>query len=492
MPVGAVATRPGGHHVISSAMVVRGLAALLMWVLASCRPASPAPAPGSAGHEASRAAESRADWQNTMAKLPLPRAGCFLATYPSHDWAVAPCAKVPLHPPQTTRGPPREMFGSLQDNSAQTTTLISSATGSFLPGAVVTGEHNVGPAGDSGNGPNSWSLQLNTNMFSTSACNGHPSCQGWQQFLFTNDTNGGTGGTLLMQYWLFDYGPGDCPTYAATGVYWYKSASNSNNCFGDSNSQISLGLQSLASLPNLGLIASATSGGQDTLKFLSDPGAMPAIGQDSVLNLSQAWRGAEFNVFGIWSSAQANFDAGTTLTAELTLSDGSTTAPSCPSYGYTLETSSLTLVNPCCQITSPPGILFTESNLQPPPQSMCACPATATWNPALAKCICGVADQVVKNGECQYPSANACGGQGVLVGAPGQPCGAAGACEKLACAGPDSLQCVPFKNVCGGCSTVLEGPGEGPQPGESCACSNGTRSRYYCTSKGLACDCPSP
>ena len=58
---------------------------------------------------------------------------------------------------------------------------ISSAAGSF---DRVTG---VKFAGNS-RGANTYSLQVNTNVFATSRCNGHPSCGGWQQFVYRSNS----------------------------------------------------------------------------------------------------------------------------------------------------------------------------------------------------------------------------------------------------------------------------------------------------------------
>jgi len=73
----------------------------------------------------------------------------------------------------------------------------------------------------SGNLPNNYSLQLNTNPFITGAslsCNKHPEwqCQGWQQFVFSNrycEGNAGQGeACAYIEYWLFNYNNGkSCP-----------------------------------------------------------------------------------------------------------------------------------------------------------------------------------------------------------------------------------------------------------------------------------------
>jgi hypothetical protein len=103
------------------------------------------------------------------------------------------------------------------------------------------------------------------------------------------------------------------------------------------------------------------------------------------------------------------------------------------------------------------------------------CPIATTWSPSNGSCI------------------NACGGASRLLGTVGGSCKGLTCAGQLACAGPDSLICEPQTNVCGGCSSLPKAPGQGPQPGEKCACTNGLGGRYYCTpSKELSCDCQHP
>jgi len=68
--------------------------------------------------------------------------------------------------------------------------LISSAVGSFdsVTPATVT---ETGPWGGSPNSANAFTIQINTQFFPTSVCAGHPSCQGWQQFIYSQNQCGG-------------------------------------------------------------------------------------------------------------------------------------------------------------------------------------------------------------------------------------------------------------------------------------------------------------
>jgi hypothetical protein len=93
-------------------------------------------------------------------------------------------------PFSTARGPRPSTVGGGNDVTAGVTTgHISTAGGSF---DSVSGVTSV----TSQFGSDDYSLQLNANLFSSPICSGAgtPSqCQGWQQFIYSNDqcTNGG-------------------------------------------------------------------------------------------------------------------------------------------------------------------------------------------------------------------------------------------------------------------------------------------------------------
>jgi hypothetical protein len=86
---------------------------------------------------------------------------------------------------------------------------------------------------------------------------------------------------------------------------------------------------------------------------------------DQVVNLYQYWQDAEFNVFGLGSGSQANFNSGTTITVANTLKDqsGNVIVPSCANTGYTGETNNLNLGS--CSSNSNGQIVFIESTAPP-------------------------------------------------------------------------------------------------------------------------------
>ena len=94
-------------------------------------------------------------WRKSMSSAVSPGKGCFKATYPSTAWQEVPCAK----PPDRFFGPNPGPVGHGIDFEAQTTGLMTSATGSFDT-VNVTSEMSNGTS-------DLYSLQLNSGRFAT-------------------------------------------------------------------------------------------------------------------------------------------------------------------------------------------------------------------------------------------------------------------------------------------------------------------------------------
>src|ERR1700747_546397 len=142
------------------------------------------------------------DWRKDMRQIPKPHPGCFTSAYPSRAWQEVPCTSAPRRPYPPARGPRPSQVGNGNDVSAKVGGSISEAVGSFDSVTGVTSETGTGPF----TGPNSFSLQLNSNFFISSACNGAAtpgSCRGWQQFVYANVSCPNCG---FMQYWLLGWG----------------------------------------------------------------------------------------------------------------------------------------------------------------------------------------------------------------------------------------------------------------------------------------------
>jgi hypothetical protein len=97
------------------------------------------------------------------------------------------------------------------------------------------------------------------------------------------------------------------------------------------------------------------------------------MANDNVVNLSQSWNTAEWNIFGDCCNAQANFSAGTTIVPRLTLNDGTTQAPACLATGFTAETNNLNF-GPGAPAASGvgPALFFNQSSAGGAPSSCTA------------------------------------------------------------------------------------------------------------------------
>jgi hypothetical protein len=285
-------------------------------------------------------------WTTAIAKTPVPSEGCFTASYPDTAWTKTACVTVPLRPFIPTHGVHgwTGTTGDGNDYAAVTSTLTSSGVGSF---PVVTGlktETDEGHAND-------YSLQLNSNFMSSDpACAGAANpqnCLGWEQFVYSSGED-----AAFMQYWLITYGP-KCP------AGWN---SFSGDCYKNSNA-VGVPLQVIKQLKNLKLSGSAVANGIDTLILTTKKGkAYSTTGQDSVVYLADGWTASEFNVIGDGGGSEAVFNAGTSLTVQIDLTDGSTNAPTCQAHdGTTGETNNLDLGSCTASGGQTPSVSFTDS-----------------------------------------------------------------------------------------------------------------------------------
>jgi hypothetical protein len=254
--------------------------------------------------------------------------------------------------------------GGNNDFSAEVTGAISSATGSFDSATGVTSETGTtfGPncSNPVNNVANTFSLQLNTKPFATSVCSGspNPQCQGWQQFLYSND------GIAFVQYWLLKYNAA-CPAGGWNSFSF--PGSTDIYCYRNSTSGASVPVQTVtsANIVTWSLTGSASGGGNDTVTMTTGSTAHTAPPEaDSILNLASGWQGAEFIIVGDACGSQANFNAGSTIVVRTTVHNGTTNAPACVLEGFTGETNNLSLVGTPAVATGPsPAIVSKQSNV---------------------------------------------------------------------------------------------------------------------------------
>jgi hypothetical protein len=318
---------------------------------------------GSAGAVTKNPPDSISAWQSLMLDNTASRPGCFYATYPNTSWADSSCAKVNASPPMTVGS----KYG---DEDAKTGFLIGDASSSF------TSETGFVSETDNVTGNEYWTLQLNSENFSTT-CASYFSCsgqnvQGWEQFLDVN-TPGSIGfSDVFIQYWMLNYiSPthSSCPTgQLSGGQYWQR---NGLDCYlNGPAAQINGALpppQSASNLKNLGIggASNLQSSGLDSVAFCYSGTCVQSNTPDTVLSLYSHWYVAESNILGYGGGSQAVFNQGSQTTLHLTLqdvlyssSDKLITYPSCYNLSYTGETNNLGLGTCTSQYAD---ISFTES-----------------------------------------------------------------------------------------------------------------------------------
>lgn len=300
-------------------------------------------------------AESEA-WRRGMARTPRPKQGCFVSAYPQTTWREVQCTAAPQKPlsPRLALVPSRgagrarlATVGDGTDYSGQTTGDALTAEGSFASVTGVTSESGANVA-------NAYTLQLNTEFFTTTACSGGQSgCQGWEQFVFYNP-GGSSTAVLYIQYWMINYGS-SCPST------W---TSFQGDCYRNSAVGAAVPAQTIATLGEIAVIGTAPSGSADDSANLAIGNQLYSVtGGGFFPDLGQHWNTSEFNVLGPGNGSQAVFNSGSTIVVR-TAMDVGTAAPSCLLEGFTAETNNLTLTGtPTVESGAVwPSVVFTESN----------------------------------------------------------------------------------------------------------------------------------
>jgi hypothetical protein len=286
-------------------------------------------------------------WRAEIAHAPTPGKGCYTAAYPVTRWIRVACVAAPNRPyiPRSAAGGSPLTVGNGNDYAAVTSTLTSNALGSFPKVRRLTSETDDGMA-------NVYSIQLNSNFMSGDpACAGasNPAqCLGWLQFVYSSSEH-----AAFMQYWLIHYSGGavHCP------AGWN---SFSTDCYKNS-AAVSVPQEPVTDLPQMNLSGNAVNGGLDTLHYMDGANAYSTTGQDSVMYLSEGWTGSEFNIIGDGGGSQADFNAGTALTVQIDLTDGTKAVPTCQAHdGTTGETNNLNLKTCTATGGAVPRIEFKE------------------------------------------------------------------------------------------------------------------------------------
>jgi Abnormal spindle-like microcephaly-assoc'd, ASPM-SPD-2-Hydin len=316
-------------------------------------------------------------WRKTILKTPRPTNGCFVASYPDTQWREVSCTAPPhkLFPPRSGRGRAGkvgETVGDGADFSAQVTGTVSEAEGSFDSVSGVTSE-------SSPDGANSYSLQLNTDFFTTTTCSGSPdpaSCLGWEQFVY--DTSAGISYGGFMQYWLINYGPAgtSCPSpvganckpneVESDGWCPFSGSGGEVYCVVNAVNAAAAPAEPITSLSQLKVTgyAAGASGPDDSIAVSVGSEVYSASGNDYFPDLGGEWQDAEFNVFGDGGGDEATFNSGSTMVVRTSVDSGVTSGPACDETGFTGETNNLILVD-TTEVPAKsefPSLVFTESD----------------------------------------------------------------------------------------------------------------------------------
>ncbi len=301
-------------------------------------------------------APQREAWRKSMVQAPRPKKGCFVATYPEKQWREVQCGTPPNRPYAPRKGIRPFTVGNGVDFSAQVTGNTSQAEGSFDSVAGVTSENDGGTA-------NSFSLQLNTNFFSTASCAGASvpaNCQGWEQFIYSSTFN-----SVFIQYWMISYA-NPCP------AGWNTFAPH---CWRNSTNSATPPAQTIAVLSGMkvdGAVAGVNGNPDDTVTVTIGANLYSSAGDNRFPDLTNGWRISEFNVIGDGNSSEATFNAASTIVVRTAVNSGmGAIPPTCDQVGFTGETNNLTLMTAPAVINDVawPSIVFTETNNNPTPIS---------------------------------------------------------------------------------------------------------------------------
>lgn len=302
-------------------------------------------------------AKKRRDWAAAMHRKGAPKKGCFTATYPGAEWKEVTCVTVPNIPFIPRHGPRPLVVGNTDDISAEAPSgTITQAIGHFENPANVTSESGmINNTGAPVN--NAYSLQVNTNFMTSTACSGSPNagCQGWEQWVYYNN---GAAGSAFIQYWLIRYNAA-CP--AGWTTFMFPPPSTDIYCYrNNSGGGVGVPNQPITNIANWTLSGTATTTGDSVGMF--DGTTLHTQAGDNSVNAAANWTEAEFNIFGPAGGSQANFNNGAQVETRTQIFYGGTTAPNCLAQGTTGETNNLSFGPTAPAATAPgPAVIFTES-----------------------------------------------------------------------------------------------------------------------------------
>ena len=331
--------------------------------------------------------KKEAGWRKAIAATRQPGKGCFTATYPSLKWRSIRCVNAPkyLMPPRSGVVP--QVVGNGNDIAAQAPTgVISSATGSFDTLTNVTSES--GPIANAGPSlADTYTLQINTDFFTTSVCSSSPtaSCRGWEQFVFENRSSIHR---AFIQYWLINFDT-TCPTnFQPVPLGGHTDCVQLSNLSG----AVPTTAVPVTNLGQVTLTGTATAGA-DSITMTIGGTAFSRAGDNSV-NASSGWTIAEFNILGDGGDASgvggtATFNNNASLVMRTRINYGGHAAPNCVAQGFTAELNNLSFGPLPPPVASQPGpaVTWNQSTAGGAPS---ACAAATTVGDAHLTTLSGL------------------------------------------------------------------------------------------------------
>jgi hypothetical protein len=351
---GGIARRSGATDLIRILAVASLLAAPFSSQVAAQEETGP---PASNGVPSADELQKQEQWRIDIAQVPLPVEGCFEATFPQQEWSEVKCVTAPDIPMVPKHGPQPLTVGNGHNASAEAPSgTITTAIGTF---ESVTNVTSIGsPLGNVGPPvANAYTLQMNTNFFSTAACSGAADptqCFGWEQFVYENPGSSGDGHAFI-QYWLIRYNK-PCPIAQFWNQFQFTGSTDIYCWKNSSGGKVAVPNQSITNLGQLSLTGTADASGDKVVMFVGAT-AYTKSG-NSIVDTTAGWKIAEFGVFGFGGSsaggATATFNSGAAITVRTQIVYGGVTKPNCVAQGFTGETSNLSF-GPSAPAGSPPS-----------------------------------------------------------------------------------------------------------------------------------------
>lgn len=253
----------------------------------------------------------------------------------------------------------------------QATNPIGQVDGEFLSVSGLTNE------ADSSGHADAFSLQINTNKFTTSTIyTDNKKTTGWEQFVYrTPDPPGSIYSSVLIVYWVLGYITqyGKCPSINPPFGTWIPYDTTGDNkpdsCYADSQAaSLSSRQATWLGWGDIDFVGEANYLHDSTdMAVLCDISSLcySVSVVSSVLDLSKHWNESEFNVYGYGGGSQASFNSGTLIKISNALTDqfGNEITPGCVTGPETLTAESNNLdLGGYCGVNSN-AIVFKEANI---------------------------------------------------------------------------------------------------------------------------------